>query len=289
MVHNRSSSYIPDADMKRFKPLPLFLALLVGACLAMTVGKLQSMAEQTPVQLKQDEQHVLAVFAHPDDETWISGTLALLANRGITVTPIYATSGEAGQDFSGANLTGPALADIREAEAIKASQALGLSAPVFLRYPDGDVEGHRTQIREQLVRIINATDPIGVVTFDPGGVTGHPDHISIGEIASGLSEREAVHFVVSQTRAQQLSQYAANHGIPFKVSNPVADAEITHRIDVGNYQDGRINAQAAHPSQFPPIMIQAFADFVRNVPTEELVIPAESGALEEFLEKLGAV
>ena len=233
-----------------------------------------------------EDKNVLAVFAHPDDETWISGTLSQLAYRGLKVTPVYVTSGDAGKDYSGANLTGEALAKSRETEAIKATTALGLSTPIFLRYPDGKISRYHSEISEQLTSIIDKLKPIAVVTFGKDGITGHMDHISVGEIAQVISPTNIVYFAVSQSRAELFTEYASKHGIPFNIPKPVVDADITHRIDVSLTSKNRINAQAAYETQFPTVMIQAFADFVNDVPTEELVIPQSSIELDEFLKLL---
>ncbi|MDJ0899837.1 MAG: PIG-L family deacetylase [Xenococcus sp. MO_188.B8] len=232
------------------------------------------------------DNNVLAVFAHPDDETWVSGTLSKLAYCGLTVTPVYVTSGDAGSDYSGAKLTGQALAKSRETEALKATNALGLSVPVFLRYPDGKVDRYYSEIRDKLTSIMDELEPIAVITFGKDGITGHMDHISVGDIATEVSQGKTVYFAVSQSRAELFAQYARKHGIDFIVPEPVADADVTHRVDVSLKGKNRISAQASYKTQFPTVMIQAFADFVNNVPTEELVIPKSSNELDEFLNQL---
>ncbi len=234
----------------------------------------------------QENNNVLAVFAHPDDETWVSGILANLAERGLRVTPVYVTSGEAGSDYSGANLTGSALAKSRETEALKATNALRLSVPVFLRYPDGQVQCYYSEILLNLSQLMAQLKPIAVITFGSDGITGHIDHICVGQIAQQVSAGKTIYFAVSVSRAELFAQYANKHGIDFKVPQPVQDADITHRVDVSFWAENRINAQASHQTQFPPVMIQAFADFVKAVPTEELVIPQNSNQLELFLNQL---
>ena len=228
-------------------------------------------------------KNVLAVFAHPDDETWISGTLSKLAYRGLTVTPVYVTSGDDGSDYTGANLTGKALAESRETEAIKATTALGISEPIFLRYPDGKVDQYYSQIEDELTSIKDELKPIAVVTFGKDGITGHADHISVGKIVQGICQDKTVYFAVSQSRAELFAEYASKHGIPFNVPQPLADADITHQVEVSLWGENRINALASHKTQFPPVMVKAFADFVNDVPTEDLVIPKSSNQLDEFL------
>src|SRR6185312_15463272 len=80
---------------------------------------------------------VLAVFAHPDDESLAcGGTLARLAADGMQVVVMSASHGERGA------LTGPARDDalgrVRAAEARRAAEALGVSQLIIWDHPDGD-------------------------------------------------------------------------------------------------------------------------------------------------------
>src|SRR5690625_3912973 len=80
---------------------------------------------------------ILAVHAHPDDETLThGGTLAAWAQAGEPVTIITCTRGEQGEVIP-ANLRhlegdGPALAAVREQELAAAAAALGATRQVFL-------------------------------------------------------------------------------------------------------------------------------------------------------------
>ena len=161
----------------------------------------------------------LAVFAHPDDETWINGTLSKIARKGHPLTVVYATSGEAGSDRSGRGLTGDDLAAEREHEAQQALQALGVSnEPIFLHLPDGELTDITGLLSEQVETLINDTQADVVLTFGPGGVTGHPDHIAIGAATSLAFDRSAtptllLNIAITEERAQGLSVIAAKYGI----------------------------------------------------------------------------
>src|SRR5690625_7178047 len=80
---------------------------------------------------------ILAVHAHPDDETLTHGaTLALWARAGQPVTIVTCTRGEQGEvippELKYLEGDGPALAAVRETELAAATRALGVSAPAFL-------------------------------------------------------------------------------------------------------------------------------------------------------------
>ena len=77
------------------------------------------------------------VWAHPDDETYLSGgTAAALVQLGHRVVAVTATRGEAG----GPDTTPAALAEtarVRTAELQEAMQLLGVTEHLWLDYADG--------------------------------------------------------------------------------------------------------------------------------------------------------
>lgn len=136
---------------------------------------------------------LLAVFAHPDDEAFGSGgALSRYASAGVRVTLVCATRGEVGEISDPALATPETLAIVREGELRAAARALGIQDVRFLDYrdsgmagtPDNDnpaafVNAPAEQVIAQLVAIIREVQPQVVLTFDPNGGYGHPDHIAI--------------------------------------------------------------------------------------------------------------
>jgi len=135
---------------------------------------------------------LLAVLAHPDDETFgMGGTLALYAQRGAQVHLVCATRGEAGT-VSPEHLQGYAsIAELREAELRCAASHLKLAEVHFLGYRDSGMAGSPEnqhpealassdlkQVVEQVTKHIRRIKPQVVITFDPAGGYGHPDHIA---------------------------------------------------------------------------------------------------------------
>lgn len=138
---------------------------------------------------------LLAVFAHPDDESFgPGGTLARYAWSGVAVHLICATGGEEGT-VDAALLNGyESVAALRRAELLRAAEALGLSSVTLLGYRDSGMPGTeanrhpaalinqpRDQVAAQIVRHIRRLRPQVVITFDPIGGYRHPDHIAIHE------------------------------------------------------------------------------------------------------------
>lgn len=130
-----------------------------------------------------------AVFAHPDDDSFgVSGTAALHADdEDFELAVILATSGEAGEIADASLATRENLARIREAEDRAAWAALGV-VPAhhhFLRYPDGGLaEVPRAELVQRVAEALLEVRPDVVVTFGPEGITGHADHMAIGEAAT---------------------------------------------------------------------------------------------------------
>ncbi len=136
---------------------------------------------------------LLAVLAHPDDESFgMGGTLALYAQRGAEVHLICATRGEAGmvdpEDMKGYG----SIAELREAELRCAAEKLGLKGVYFLDYRDsgmaGTPENEHPQalavapldrVAEQITCYLRQLRPQVVLTFDPIGGYRHPDHIKV--------------------------------------------------------------------------------------------------------------
>jgi N-acetyl-1-D-myo-inositol-2-amino-2-deoxy-alpha-D-glucopyranoside deacetylase len=138
------------------------------------------------------DRKLLAVFAHPDDETFgTGGTLAHYARQGVAVYLICATRGEVGEappDLKGFAST----AEMREDELRCAAGILGLQAIYFLGYRDSGMPGSLDnkhpqalaaqpvdQVARAVARYIREIRPQVVMTFDPIGGYRHPDHIAI--------------------------------------------------------------------------------------------------------------
>jgi LmbE family N-acetylglucosaminyl deacetylase len=144
------------------------------------------------------ENGLLAIFAHPDDETFgVGGCMAHYAERGLPVTMICATRGEVGEIAPGTDATPETLGRHREQELRDAMAILGVSDVRFMGFRDSGMHGtpdnddpraysraHPDAAVHILVRAIRELRPAVIVTWDASGGYGHPDHIASHEHAT---------------------------------------------------------------------------------------------------------
>ena len=136
---------------------------------------------------------LLVVYAHPDDESFgNAGTISRYSSAGVAVHYVCATRGECGS-VTEELLAGYAnIAELRTAELNCAAEALGLAAVHQLGYrdsgmpgtadnqhPDALVQAPQERVIGQIVALIRTLRPQVLLTFDPYGGYGHPDHIAI--------------------------------------------------------------------------------------------------------------
>lgn len=120
---------------------------------------------------------MLVIFPHPDDESVMTGGLIQKKiMQGWRVVVVCLTRGEKGKIHI--NGSGRSIEEIRGAEFTRAMEALGVAEFELFNFPDGQL---RTKKRWQRVvsDILASLKPDLVVTYDPSGITAHPDHIAL--------------------------------------------------------------------------------------------------------------
>jgi LmbE family N-acetylglucosaminyl deacetylase len=141
---------------------------------------------------------LLACFAHPDDEAFpVGGLLAKNVAEGRRVRLVTTTLGEEGEIRQEGSATKETLGEIRRIELSCAVRALGLESHELLEYRDSGMAGWDANnhpkayinasddvVVGRLVREIREFRPQVILTFEPGGLYGHPDHIAISKHAT---------------------------------------------------------------------------------------------------------
>jgi LmbE family N-acetylglucosaminyl deacetylase len=122
----------------------------------------------------------LGVWAHPDDETYLSaGLMARAVFNGDRVVVAMATKGEAGSPDP-EKWPPEVISGIREQELAGALDAVGVVELMWLDYEDGQCQwADFEEAVGKIAGIIEAVQPDSVLTFPPDGLTGHLDHQAV--------------------------------------------------------------------------------------------------------------
>jgi LmbE family N-acetylglucosaminyl deacetylase len=137
---------------------------------------------------------LMVVVAHPDDDAYgMSGTVALHGDDPrFRFVLVHATDGDAGDIRDGFPATRETLGAVRRVECEAAWRAQGRvpDRHVWLEHQDGEVDQVPfDQLVAEMASIMAEEQPDVVGTFGPDGITGHPDHITVGAAADAAFHR----------------------------------------------------------------------------------------------------
>src|SRR4029453_15357633 len=121
---------------------------------------------------------LLAVFAHPDDETSAAaGTLIHYAREGVDIYVVTATRGERGDLGTGdRTIARHDLPAVREAELRAVLPPYGAHPPILLAYREQKPSTPNVAtLAHDVLRVMVAVQPEVVLTFGPTGISGHED------------------------------------------------------------------------------------------------------------------
>lgn len=252
---------------------------------------------------------LVTVFAHPDDETFtVGGSMAAAADAGARVVTICATRGEVGEIADPSLATRETLGAVREAELRAACAVLGVHDVRFLDYRDSGMEG--TPENADPRAFANATDaevvrriaghlrelrPDVVVTFEPGGVYGHPDHTKISRCATAaFDEVGGSRLFYSGPSRSRFAAFIADlkaagiEGFPFEdaAAFGVDDEHITTVVEVGTQLERKKRALAQHRTQINPWLASLKGEWLDRILAQEtfgLVRGARTAGTERSL------
>ena len=223
-----------------------------------------------------DEPVNAAVFlAHPDDETWVSGLLSQLSERSVNVVVIYAANGGKGRDLSGRDLSGSRLVQVRAREADVALAVLNVKRKaVFWGLQDGELKSQQQLLRAKIAKTIVELRPALVVSFDEGGMTGHSDHVAIGnavrsEMRENWANTPLWNVVMSEERASVFNGIAAKNDVKYRLKHSIVSRHVDLVLDVSAEGNQRVLAATMHKTQFPWQLLIAWREFVMEDATEE--------------------
>lgn len=248
----------------------------------------------------------MAIFAHPDDEGAIAGTLAHYARNDAEIMLVCATRGEAGEISDPALATPENLGQVRQKELEEACRIIGIQHLEFLDYRDSGMEGtaenedpraliraDTVKFRAEIVSLIRQFLPEVVITFEPFGWYGHPDHKFVSkwvteafpladdpavdpEVRPAWQPRRLFHSVMPISKFRGMIEKGIEGGYieesEFGDDIPVeqqleTEARVTHVLDVRKYFGTRMASMMVHRTQFGK------DNFFRKLP-DEMVLEA---------------
>ena len=191
---------------------------------------------------------LLAVFAHPDDETFRpGGTLALLTRRGVKVHVLTLTHGEAGSCGEPPLCAPGELPSVRACELRCACAALGIQPPRVLDYPDGCLaEADSERVIAEILAVVRQVHPQVLLSFGTDGLSGHTDHILVGQWAAEVFCRvEGAGALYTVAVPQSLAQT-----LNLRQVHPVPDDAIALTVDVSSVWETKLAAMRCHATQW---------------------------------------
>ncbi len=164
---------------------------------------------------------VLAVVAHPDDESFgLGALLSTLVEAGREVRLVCLTRGEASTLGASDN-----LADVRRAELALAAACLGVREVALEDFPDGGLTGVSPEVLDEAVERRLGEARL-VVAFEPGGVTGHPDHRAATETAHRIAARHRLPVLEWGVAPEVATALRAEVGAQFVVLDGAGVADV---------------------------------------------------------------
>jgi LmbE family N-acetylglucosaminyl deacetylase len=226
---------------------------------------------------------LLAVFAHPDDETMAGPLLAHYAGQpGTRVYVAVVTNGEKGVTPFANIPAGEQLAAARAKEAACACDALGAEAPILMGLPDGGLNTSQilAEMATKLKAVIDKVRPDAIVTWGPDGGYGHPDHRLVSAVAtqvvqSGGTTRLLYYVGLPKSRLESDAMKALRFPAPF---TPVVDEVLTTRVPYTEADAQRARQSLkCHKSQFTPQAMETISSLTEKIHAGEMHLRLWSG------------
>ncbi len=198
---------------------------------------------------------LLGIWAHPDDEAYLSaGLMARTVRAGGRVVCVHATLGELGTDDP-VRWPPERLGPHRRIELRTSLARLGVQESHLLGLPDGGCAeiDPRDPVR-RLHAILDEVRPEVVVTFGPDGITGHPDHVAVSRWATAAwcsdPSGSLLYATSTESFMRRFRDVHRRLGLLPPDAPRVDDAEVAEQIVLEPDElDLKRSALAAHASQ----------------------------------------
>ena len=209
------------------------------------------------------QSRILVVMPHPDDEAIsLGGLLHQLSVNTIATRVLTMTVGEKSTLRYGLKPTDN-LGKIRVQELTRALTVLGIHDFHIYHYPDGKLETAGEKIKKIIQKNIVEFQPTHVITLEPDGIYGHPDHVALSAYVTRVVKKplKLLYVTVSPTyqlpKAVWMAKKKQIHPIHPDFSLKLHPSDII----------AKLKSLRAHHSQFvPPVFKLPFqtAFFLKN-------------------------
>lgn len=210
------------------------------------------------------KKNFVCIFAHPDDEAFGPAGTIMKLSLDYDVYLLCATRGEAGQNSLEEQLE---LGEIRKKELRESANFLGVKEVYFLDFIDGTLSNSLYHdLASKIEKHLRELKPEGIMTFEPKGISGHIDHITVAM---------ATHFVFQKLSfIKELWQLCAPFNFSVHVKNyfiyfppGYKRDEVDKIVDITDVWEKKIQAMMIHKSQNSDA--KRLLKLWENVPKEE--------------------
>jgi LmbE family N-acetylglucosaminyl deacetylase len=208
------------------------------------------------------KRRILLLLAHPDDETFgPGGTIAKYSSEGVDAYLATATKGQAGMVGEPPVTDREHLGEVRAAELLCAAGILGIRKVVFLGFLDGQLlHTPRSLLVEKAVEQIRWIRPHVLIGFGPEGVSRHPDHIVMSEVARDAFDAAADPLRFPHQLVDGVAPWAPFKLYQFEIAQEILDAwnvplagvpkeKLTTFVDTSAYVERKVEAFSCHRTQ----------------------------------------
>lgn len=190
---------------------------------------------------------LVAIFAHPDDESFGPGGTLALYSKTHDVYVICSTLGQSGKNHHNGDIKN--IAKIRCRELLNSAKILGVKKVFCLEYMDGSLSNNQYhKIADDIKKITDKLKPEILMTFEGKGVSGHIDHIAVTMIVNYIFEqieyaKTLMYYCILEEESQGLRPYFIYVPEGFRKS------EVDKIVDISTVNDLKIRALKKHRSQ----------------------------------------